>query len=249
MTIWRPLLTILISSALCSADPGQAAEQAAPTGTPIPSTSTDATLIKRGEYAAVLGDCIACHTATDGPAMAGGREFVTPFGKVYSTNITPDKTTGIGRYSFEQFDRAMRKDVNAAGENLYPAMPYPSYAKIDEADMRALYAYLQQGVAPVDQPNRPAEMHWPFSMRWGLSFWNWAYLDTTPFKPDPQKSAAWNRGAYLVQGLGHCGSCHTPRGIGFQEKAMSGAGPAGKSMPGARSACGIYGRWKTPRCC
>jgi thiosulfate dehydrogenase len=225
MRISRPLSTILIAGALVGGH-CLAAEQNPSGGTP--ASTTDAALIKRGEYVAVLGDCMACHTAADGPAMAGGREFVTPFGKVYSTNITPDNNTGIGRYSFEQFDRAMRKGVNAAGENLYPAMPYPSYAKIDEADMRALYAYLQRGVAPVHQSNKPTDMRWPFSMRWGLSFWNWAFLDTAPFRPDPQQSAVWNRGAYLVQGLGHCGSCHTPRGIAFQEKAMSETGASGK---------------------
>jgi thiosulfate dehydrogenase len=160
--------------------------------------------------------------------MAGGRELATPFGKVFSTNVTPDRQTGIGQYSFEQFDRAMRKGVAADGHNLYPAMPYPSYAKVSDGDMRALYAYLQHGVAPINRPNQPAEMRWPYSMRWGLMFWNWAFLDDTLFKPDTGRDAVWNRGAYLVQGLGHCGSCHTPRGIGFHEKAMSDAGPDGK---------------------
>ncbi len=188
----------------------------------------DATQIKRGEYIAQLGDCVACHTASNGALMAGGRELATPFGTVYSTNITPDAETGIGAYSFEQFDRAMRRGVSADGHNLYPAMPYPSYAKVTEEDMRALYSYLEHGLTPVNRPNTPPRMHWPFSMRWGLSFWNWAFLDTAPFTPDPGKDAVWNRGAYLVEGLGHCGACHTPRGIGFQEKAMSEAGSSGK---------------------
>ena len=184
-------------------------------------------LIKRGEYIAQLGDCIACHTAPKGPAMAGGRELATPMGVVYSTNITPDAQTGIGKYSFEQFDRAMRRGVTADGRNLYPAMPYPSYAKMSEEDMRALFTYLLRGLSPVNQPNKPAAMSFPFNLRWGLSFWNWAFLDATPFKPDAGKDAVWNRGAYLVQGLGHCGACHTPRGIAFQEKAMSEAGSNG----------------------
>lgn len=184
-------------------------------------------LIERGKYLARLGDCVACHTANNAPEMTGGRELVTPLGKVYSTNITPDPGTGIGKYSLEQFDRAMRKGVTADGNNMYPAMPYPSYAKMTAEDMGALYAYLMHGLAPIIQPNKPAEMHWPFSMRWGLSLWNWAFLDEAPFKPEPAKDAAWNRGAYLVQGLGHCGSCHTPRGIAFQEKAMSDAGSSG----------------------
>ena len=192
------------------------------------ASAPEIALVARGEYVARLGDCLACHTSDKGPAMAGGRELATPFGKVFSTNITSDKQTGIGQSSFEQFDRAVRRGVAADGHNLYPAMPYPSYAKVSEDDMRALYAYFQHGVAAVSQPNKPAEMHWPFSMRWGLMFWNWAFLDDTPFKPDAGKDAVWNRGAYLVQGLGHCGSCHTPRGIGFQEKATSEAGSNGK---------------------
>lgn len=192
------------------------------------ASSKDTALIKRGEYVAKLGDCIACHTADKGAVMAGGRRLATPFGTIYSTNITPDAQTGIGNYSFDQFDRAMRKGVNAKGENLYPAMPYPSYAKMSEDDMRALYAYLKQGQPPVSQANKPSEMHWPFSMRWGLSLWNWAFLEEIPFKADSSKDAAWNRGAYLVQSLGHCGSCHTPRGIAFQEKAMGDSGSAGK---------------------
>src|SRR6516165_4768000 len=154
-----------------------------------PVFAPDPMLVARGEYVARLGDCFACHTSDKGPAMAGGRELATPFGKVFSTNITPDKQTGIGQYSFGQFDRAVRRGVAADGHNLYPAMPYPSYAKVSEDDMRALYSYFQLGVAAVNQPNKPAEMHWPFSMRWGLMFWNWAFLDDTPFKPDAGKDA------------------------------------------------------------
>ena len=122
----------------------------------------------------------------------------------------------------------MRKGVAADDRNLYPAMPYPSYAKMTDDDMRALYAYLMQGLPPVRQANKPTVIRWPFNQRWGLALWNWAFLDTTPFQPNAQKNTTWNRGAYLVQSLGHCGACHTPRGIAFQEKAMSDAGNAGK---------------------
>ena len=187
-----------------------------------------AALIAHGKYVSLLGDCVACHTADKGAAMAGGRALVTPMGTVYSTNITPDRETGIGRYSFEQFERVMRHGVAADGHNLYPAMPYPSYSKISDDDMRALYAYLQHGVLPVHERNKPSDMRWPYSMRWGLSPWNWVFLEGDAFKPDPKKSAVWNRGAYIVQGLGHCGSCHTPRGIAYQEKAMSDAGSNGR---------------------
>jgi thiosulfate dehydrogenase len=160
--------------------------------------------------------------------MAGGRTLATPFGELTSTNITPDARTGIGGYSFEQFDRAVRRGVRADRTNLYPAMPYPSYAKVTEDDVRALYAWVTRGVAPVERPNQPARLRWPFSMRWGLSPWKWAFLDTAPFQPDPARSAAWNRGAYLVRSLGHCGACHTPRGLAFQEKATAEAGWRGE---------------------
>lgn len=186
--------------------------------------------VRSGEYLAHLGDCIACHTAKDGKPMAGGLELSTPLGVIYSTNITPDVKTGIGSYSFEQFDRAMRKGVAADGHNLYPAMPYPSFAKVSASDMQALYAYVMHGVEPVSQPNKQSHMQWPFSMRFGLKFWNATFLDDTPFKPDPAKSEQWNRGAYIVQGLGHCGSCHTPRGFAMQEKTMSQDGDSGKDF-------------------
>ena len=190
-------------------------------------TAEQRTLVERGRYVARLGDCVACHTGSKTAPMAGGLALETPFGKLYSTNITPDKATGMGGYSFAQFDRAMRKGVAADGRNLYPAMPYPSYAKMTEDDMQALYAYLMQGVTPVQAANQPSEMGFPFNQRWGLSLWNWLFLDDTPFQPQAGQSAEWNRGAYLVQGLGHCGACHTPRGIAFQEKTMSGEGPNG----------------------
>ncbi|HKB52492.1 MAG TPA: c-type cytochrome [Ramlibacter sp.] len=192
---------------------------------PVPA---DADPAARGAYIARLGDCVACHTVPGGKLMAGGLALNTPFGSLYSTNITPDARTGIGGYTFEQFDRAMRRGVAADGHNLYPAMPYPSYAKMTSDDMRALYAYLTQRVAAVRSENRASEMSWPFSIRWGLALWNWAFLETAAFQSDAGQDAVWNRGAYLAQGLGHCGSCHTPRGIGFQEKAMTDAGPAGR---------------------
>ncbi|MEO8938348.1 MAG: c-type cytochrome [Burkholderiaceae bacterium] len=190
----------------------------------------DRTLITRGEYVAQLGDCVACHTADNGATMAGGRKLVTPMGVIFSTNITPDSETGIGKYSFAQFDRVMRHGIAADGHNLYPAMPYPSYAKTSEADMRALYAFLLHGLPAVKSPNKPADMSFPFNLRFGLSIWNFAFVDSAPFKPDAGRDAIWNRGAYLVESLGHCGACHTPRGFAFQEKAMSAAGPSGNKF-------------------
>lgn len=190
--------------------------------------SSTRALVERGRYVARLGDCVACHTGADkSKPMAGGLALETPFGVLYSTNITPDTATGIGKYSFTEFDTVMRKGVTADGHNLYPAMPYPSYAKVTPEDMQALYAYLMKGVKPVQLENRPVEIPFPFNQRWGLSFWNWMFLDDAPFMASVGESEQWNRGAYIVQGLGHCGACHTPRGIGFQEKAMSDAGSPG----------------------
>ena len=215
-----PRLALAGLTLLCTVQ-AQASEPTAP-------ATPEKSLIERGQYVARLGDCIACHTAKGGAVMAGGLELKTPMGTIFSSNITPDPQTGIGQYSFEQFDRAMREGVTPAGQNLYPAMPYPSYAKMSEEDMRALYAYLLQDVTPVKQANLEADMSFPFNQRWGLALWNRVFVDNQPFTPDPDKSAELNRGAYLVQGLGHCGSCHTPRGIAFQEKAMSDAGRSGK---------------------
>ncbi|WP_052382267.1 c-type cytochrome [Paraburkholderia kururiensis] len=200
-----------------------AAEAYAPKG-------PDADLVARGAYVARLGDCVACHTAPNGKPLAGGLPLMTPLGAVYSTNITPDDATGIGRYTFAQFERVMRKGIAADNHYLYPAMPYPSYAKMNDEDMHALFAYLKQGVEPVSQPNRATGIPWPFNMRWTLAAWNWLFLDSAPYVPDPRRSAEWNRGAYLVQGAGHCGACHTPRGIGFQEKALSDAGSNGSAF-------------------
>ncbi|NLH83351.1 MAG: c-type cytochrome [Phyllobacteriaceae bacterium] len=189
--------------------------------------TVDPALIERGRYVAVLGDCVACHTAPGGAEMAGGRALVTPMGTIFSTNITPDPKTGIGTWSFGAFERAMRKGVSADGHRLYPAMPYPSYAKISDDDMKALYAYLIKGEKPVEQANTASQMNFPFNLRFGLAYWDFVFADASPFVPDPSKDAVWNRGAYLVQSLGHCGACHTPRGIGFQETAMSEAGSKG----------------------
>ncbi|CAB3765370.1 cytochrome C [Burkholderia sp. MSh2] len=198
---------------------------AAAATSPVQVDATE--LVRKGAYVARAGDCVACHTSANGPPLAGGLALSTPFGAVYSTNITPDEATGIGRYTFEQFDRAMRKGIAADGHHLYPAMPYPSFAKLDEDDMRALFAYLKDGVAPVKLENKPLGIKWPFNMRWGLAFWNALFLDDTRYVPNPDKDATWNRGAYLTQAAGHCGACHTPRGIFFQEKAMSESGSSG----------------------
>ncbi|MCO7572492.1 cytochrome c [Pseudomonas chlororaphis] len=178
-------------------------------------------LVKQGEYLARAGDCVACHTAKDGQPFAGGLPMETPIGVIYSTNITPDKT-GIGDYSFEDFDQAVRHGVAKNGSTLYPAMPFPSYARVSDADMQALYAYFMKGVAPVVRDNQDSDIPWPLSMRWPLAIWRWMFApsvetSTVAAGSDPVIS----RGAYLVEGLGHCGACHTPRALTMQEKALS----------------------------
>jgi mono/diheme cytochrome c family protein len=164
--------------------------------------------IERGEYLARAGDCVACHTAPEGHPFAGGRAMPTPFGALYSPNITPDDETGIGRWTAEEFYRMMHTGVSRDGTLLYPAMPFASYTKVTRADSDAIYAYLMS-VPPVHQPNRPHELHFPFNNRDLLIGWRTLYFQEGEFVPDPKQSAEWNRGAYLVQGLGHCAMCHT----------------------------------------
>ncbi|WP_347557313.1 cytochrome c [Robbsia sp. KACC 23696] len=176
---------------------------------------------KHGAYLARVGDCIACHTAKGGTPFAGGLAFPTPMGKIYSTNITPDKTHGIGGYSFDDFTKAMREGVGKQG-HLYPAMPYTAYAKVSDADLKDLYAYFMTQVPASTQSNRASDIPWPLSMRWPLAVWDKFFLDTTRFNTVQGQSAEWNRGAYLVQGLAHCSTCHTPRGWAMQEVDVSG---------------------------
>ena len=178
-------------------------------------------LIKQGEYLARAGDCVACHTAKDGKPFAGGLPMETPIGMIYSTNITPDPT-GIGAYSFDDFDKAVRHGIAKNGSTLYPAMPYPSYARVNQADMQALYAYFMQGVKPVAQENKAVDIPWPLSMRWPLAMWRWTFAPAVAdFTPMLGQNPVVSRGAYLVEGLGHCGACHTPRALTLQEKALS----------------------------
>ena len=167
---------------------------------------------ERGRYLAEAGDCAACHTADGGKPFAGGRAIPTPFGTLYSTNITPDKDTGIGRWSQTDFYKAMHDGIRRDGKHLYPAFPYPWYTKLDVDDVRAIKAYLDT-VPAVKQENKPAKLPWPLSMRAVMSGWNGLFFHEGVFRADLQKPAQWNRGAYLVEGLGHCGACHTPKSV------------------------------------
>jgi mono/diheme cytochrome c family protein len=184
----------------------------------------DPALVARGEYVARLSDCVACHSVPGGAPFAGGLEMATPLGAIHATNITPDPETGIGRYSLTDFDRAVRHGVAPGSRRLYPAMPYPSYAKLSDDDVRALYAFFMKGVAPVKQANIASAIPWPLNMRWPIALWNGVFVDAEPYAPKTSQDELWNRGAYLVQGAGHCGSCHTPRGLAFNEKALDESG-------------------------
>ena len=188
---------------------------------PAAAQTPSAEAVERGRYLAQAGDCVACHTAPRGKEFAGGRALATPLGAIYSTNITPDRETGIGGDSLEDFTRALREGIDKRGNFLYPAMPYPSYTKVTDADIKDLYAYFQDGVAPVRQANRVSDIPYPLSLRFPLFFWDAMFLHRGVFQPEPGHDAQWNRGAYLVEGLGHCGACHTPRALTLQEKAMT----------------------------
>lgn len=176
--------------------------------------------LKSGEYLSRAGDCAACHTAPGGKPFAGGLKMTTPVGAIFSSNITPDKTSGIGDYSEEDFSKALRQGIAKDGHHLYPAMPYPSFSKLTDNDVHDLYLYFIHQVPAVAQSNKRSDIPFPLNMRWPLAVWNSVFLEKQPYYSDPKQTADWNRGAYLVQGLGHCGSCHTPRGIGYEEKAL-----------------------------
>jgi mono/diheme cytochrome c family protein len=168
--------------------------------------------VQRGEYLARAGDCISCHTANGGQPLAGGARLNTPFGYMLAPNITPDPESGIGLYSADDFYRALHDGVNRAGEDMYPAMPYDFYTEVTRVDIDAIYAYLRT-VTPVYHVVDVNHLAFPFDERWTMGAWRELYFTEGTFRPDRAKSAAWNRGAYLVEGLGHCSDCHSPRNL------------------------------------
>ena len=187
---------------------------------------TDPLTIARGAYLAKIADCAGCHTAGPGhQPFVGGLPITSPFGVIYSTNITPDPATGIGKYTYADFSRAVRDGIARNGKRLYPAMPFASFAATSESDIEALYAYFMYEVKPVRYVPPQTKLPFPFNQRWALWFWKKAFARQEPFKTRSDRDAEWNRGAYLVQALGHCGACHTPRGLAFQEKGYSEASP------------------------
>ncbi|MES2244122.1 MAG: molybdopterin cofactor-binding domain-containing protein [Pseudomonadota bacterium] len=180
---------------------------------PVLSSSSSiytAVTIERGRQLAAAGDCVVCHTAPGGIPNAGGRAMETPFGKIFTTNLTPDAQTGIGLWSFSAFQRAMREGISRDGHHLYPAFPYTAFAKTSDEDLTALYAYLM--AQPAVRSETPAtQLAFPFNVRPLMAAWNAMFHDPAPYRTDPTQTVEWNRGAYLVNGLGHCGACHTPR--------------------------------------
>jgi mono/diheme cytochrome c family protein len=181
--VWTTIAALTIVSGARAAD--QVADQA---------------LVKQGEYVARTGDCVACHTDRDGKPFAGGLPLQTPIGAIYTTNITPDNDTGIGSSSYDEFVQLMRRGIHKKGYTVYPAMPYPSFSRMSDDDLKALYAYLLHGVAPVRQANKPPDIVWPLSMRWPLTVWRWLFAPTPrPFQPPPGADTRIARGAYLVE--------------------------------------------------
>ena len=181
----------------------------------------DPALIAQGQYLSRAADCAACHTAPGGKPFAGGLGMQTPMGTIYSTNITPIRKPASAPTTYADFERAVRRGIRHDGQPLYPAMPYASYVIARDAEIKALYAYFMGSVQPVKQDNADSTIPWPANMRWPLAWWQLLFARPRSFSPDPSLDAGQQRGAELVEGLAHCGACHTPRGLAFQEKAMA----------------------------
>jgi mono/diheme cytochrome c family protein len=179
-----------------------------------PSGPVTPALIQRGAYLTQAADCAACHTVPGGKPFAGGYPFQLPFGTIYSTNITADRATGIGSWSDDDFARAVRRGIAPGGHYLYPAFPYTSFTGMSRSDVLAIKAYLFS-LSPQHVPNRQDGLSFPFNQRWGMAFWDLAFLSDRRFTPDPNQSPQVNRGAYLATALAHCAECHTPRNIAF----------------------------------
>ncbi len=214
--IGAALATLVAAGFLISqASRAQGAPQGAPSVISSPSGSVDQTLA-HGKYLTDAGNCMTCHTQPGSAPFSGGVPFTTKLGKIYSSNITPDNATGIGKWSVEDFRRALHDGIAPAGRHLFPAFPYTSFTKISDADVAAIYAYLRS-VRPVHYS--PPANDFVFRQRWGMMFWNLMFFKSQRFAPDAKHSAEWNRGAYLVEGLGHCDACHSPRNFFMAEIA------------------------------
>ncbi|WP_116811793.1 c-type cytochrome [Steroidobacter cummioxidans] len=229
----KRLTTATVAILLLGAAPAVSASSNAPAGQG---------LAEQGKYVATAGNCLTCHTSDASRPYAGGREFQTPFGTLYSTNITPDTETGIGDWSEEDLAHALRKGVRPDGAHLYPAFPYTAYTKMSDEDIAALYAYLRT-IDPVKAPAKENALSFPYNQRWALGLWKALYHDEVEFESDASKSAEWNRGAYLVEALGHCGACHSPRGF-LGGQSVSDAMTGGEYLD--RVPTGEYRTWSAP---
>jgi mono/diheme cytochrome c family protein len=206
------LLIVVAAVAYLILNRTDAAAGAAPALAGAPAS---ADTLARGEYLTKAADCVACHTvAGSAKAFAGGVAFRLPFGTIYSSNITADPDTGIGRWSDDEFVRAVREGVRNDGQHLYPAFPYTSYTRLSRDDVLAIKAYLFT-LPKINQPTKANDLQFPFNQRWAMGFWNAAFFKSQRYAADPSKSPQWNSGAYLATGLGHCAECHTPRNFGF----------------------------------
>jgi mono/diheme cytochrome c family protein len=212
------------------------------------ATATDPA-VERGRYVFQAAGCLGCHTdaKNDGEALAGGRALATPFGTFYTPNITPDPATGIGAWREQDFLAALREGTSPEGDPYYPAFPYPSYSGMTDEDLRDLFVYLL-AQPPVVQPNRAHDLDFPYSLRFTLGIWQSLFFDAGTFEPQAGKDAAWNRGAYLVRHLGHCGECHSPRGFlgavdDDLELAGNPQGPDGGKVPNLTPGPGGLADW------
>jgi mono/diheme cytochrome c family protein len=222
---------LAVSAILAAASTACGSDPLVPVAAPA-RASFDAALIAKGAQLAAIGNCQECHTAEGGRSFAGGRPIDTPFGTFYGTNITPEPDTGIGQWSEEAFRRALREGVDREGHHLYPAFPYEYYTRLTDEDIHALYAYIATR-EPVRADNRPHALRAPFNIRALLGAWKALYFERGVFRADPARDAQWNRGAYLVNGLGHCGACHTPRGfLGAEKKDQLFAGGVAEGWHG-----------------
>lgn len=238
-----PLLASLAASTALAATGGAA------TGTVTGADRAGAGMVARGQYLATAGDCVACHTAPGGKPFAGGLALKTPFGAIPTPNITPDRQTGIGWMREADFYKVMHDGIGYHGEYLYPAMPFPWYTHVSRTDDDAIFAYLKT-LPPVVTPKRPLQLAFPFDIRDGLVTWRAAFFTPGSFTPDTTKSAAVNRGAYLVQGLGHCGACHNGNDLFGNAKLagrLHGGSIDGWYAPSLVPGAGGLGKWSVPQ--
>lgn len=199
------------------------------------SSTADVSLLERGEYLVTAANCTSCHSKSGAAPFAGGVKFTTQFGTIYSTNITADPETGIGHWTQAQFRRAMRQGVRPNGEHLYPVFPYTAFAKLTDSDVNAMFAYLRS-LPPVRARAPENQLSFPFNQRWLLGLWKMMFFEERRFESDVSRSAEWNRGAYLVEALGHCGACHSPRNFLGAQRASAAltGGTYLDTVPGGR---------------